>query len=355
MKRLSTFLCVLALLFGVVGVAKANHYVVYSNGTAGANGWDKQAVVTLNASLVAGTEYVLRAKVKSETATTESIQPVPIFSTSENKDTWGNSADVQYLEGRSVTTEFVEQVWYFTAAFTHDKIQFFIGKIGGNVYLDDVSLKVKDGDTEFINNGSITDTNISNWGKNWGGPSFYRWDYSVSATVGADGFATYSAVKAINVDGIVTAYGAKYDGSKIVLTPVTEIPANTGVIIEATAGTYIVPAINSAASIASVNGLLVSDGSIPGDGSTIFALGKKSGVVGFVKVKNGVNIPAGKAYIVIPATARDFIGFDEETTAIETVQQNAKADNQYFNLAGQRVAQPTKGLYIVNGKKVVLH
>ena len=351
---MSTFLCTLALLFGVVGVAKANHYVVYSNGTAGANGWDKQAVVTLNASLVAGTEYVLRAKVKSETATTEQIQPVPIFSTSENKDTWGNSADVQYLEGRSVTTEFVEQVWYFTAAFTHDKIQFFIGKIGGNVYFDDVSLKVKDADTEFINNGSITNTNISNWGKNWGGPLFYRWDYSVPATVGSDGFATFSAVKAINVDGIVTAYGAKYDGSKIVLTPVTEIPANTGVIIEAAAGTYTIPAINSASALGSINELQVSNGSVTGNGSTIYALGKKGTKVGFIKVANGVTIPAGKAYLVISASARDFIGFDEDATGIEAVQQEAKADTQYFNLAGQRVAQPAKGLYIVNGKKVII-
>ena len=78
--------------------------------------------------------------------------------------------------------------------------------------------------------------------------------------------------------------------------------------------------------------------------------------MGFVRVKGGVKIPAGKAYLNIatPPAARDFIGFDEETTAIEAIQQNAKADNQYFNLAGQRVAQPTKGLYIVNGKKVII-
>jgi len=75
-----------------------------------------------------------------------------------------------------------------------------------------------------------------------------------------------------------------------------------------------------------------------------------------MKVKNGTKIPAGKAYIVIAGgSAREFIGFGEnETTGIEAVQQNAKADNQYFNLAGQRVAQPTKGLYIVNGKKVII-
>ena len=175
-----------------------------------------------------------------------------------------------------------------------------------------------------------------------------------SIKVGDSGFATYSTDKAINVDGIVTAYGATYDGSKIVLTPVTEIPASTGVIIEAAEGSYDVPVIASASALGSINELQVSDGSVPGDGSTIYALGKKGGVVGFVKVKSGVTIPAGKAYLTLPATARDFIGFGEDVTGVEVVKQESKADNEYFNLAGQRVAQPTKGLYIVNGKKVII-
>ena len=42
-----------------------------------------------------------------------------------------------------------------------------------------------------------------------------------------------------------------------------------------------------------------------------------------------------------------------QPTGIETVK-TAKANGEYFNLAGLRVANPTKGLYIVNGKKVVI-
>ena len=171
--------------------------------------------------------------------------------------------------------------------------------------------------------------------------------------VGDAGYSTFSANKAVKMRG-VTAYGAKYDGSKIVLTPVTEVPAGAGVIIEAAEDTYKIPVIESAAALGSINELQVSDGSVPGDGSTIYALGKKGVVVGFVKVKSGVTIPAGKAYLTLPATARDFIGFGEDVTGVEVVKQESKADNEYFNLAGQRVAQPTKGLYIVNGKKVII-
>jgi len=172
--------------------------------------------------------------------------------------------------------------------------------------------------------------------------------------VGSAGYSTFSANKAVKMRNVI-AYAAKYSGGNVVLTPVTEIPAGAGVIIEAAEDNYKVPVIESASSIASVNDLQVSDGTVTGNGSTIYALGKKGGVVGFVKVKSGVTIPAGKAYLTIPAGARDFIGFDDDdVTSIKSVEQAAKVDNQYFNLAGQRVSQPTKGLYIVNGKKVIL-
>ena len=173
--------------------------------------------------------------------------------------------------------------------------------------------------------------------------------------VGSAGFSTFSASKAVKMRG-VTAYGAKYSGgNKIVLTPVTEIPAGAGVIIEAAEGTYKVPVIEGASSIASVNELLVSDGSVTGDGSTIYALANKSHGVGFYKVQNNLTIPAGKPYLVITTLAPDFLGFDgDDTTSISEMNVNGQADGTYYNLAGQRVAQPTKGLYIVNGKKVVI-
>lgn len=45
----------------------------------------------------------------------------------------------------------------------------------------------------------------------------------------------------------------------------------------------------------------------------------------------------------------------KDATAISTVKaEKAVAAGEYFNLAGQRVQQPAKGLYIVNGKKVIV-
>lgn len=66
-----------------------------------------------------------------------------------------------------------------------------------------------------------------------------------------------------------------------------------------------------------------------------------------------------RCYFTVPAaaTARSLtFDIDEEggTTSINTVQGSGVMVNGYYNLNGQRVAQPTKGLYIVNGKKVVI-
>ena len=50
------------------------------------------------------------------------------------------------------------------------------------------------------------------------------------------------------------------------------------------------------------------------------------------------------------------IGSDTGTTDIQTldVERGKTNDRTIYNMNGQRVAQPTKGLYIVNGKKVVI-
>ena len=67
------------------------------------------------------------------------------------------------------------------------------------------------------------------------------------------------------------------------------------------------------------------------------------------------DLAANKAYLAVPTTnsAREGLWFGDDVTAIETVKTQ-QADGQYFNLAGQKVQNPTKGLYIVNGKKVII-
>ena len=170
------------------------------------------------------------------------------------------------------------------------------------------------------------------------------------AVVGEAGYATFSSI--MNVDmADVKAYVANYDGEKVVLTPVTKIPANNAVIIEAAAGTYELTNIESADAIAD-NDLLVSNGTVAGDGSSIYVLANKDNKVGFYLLKSGDKIPAGKAYLQVSASGREFIGFAEDVTAIKSVE-TVKADGAIYNLAGQQVKNAQKGIFVINGKKVI--
>ena len=81
--------------------------------------------------------------------------------------------------------------------------------------------------------------------------------------------------------------------------------------------------------------------------------------VGFYRAANQT-VATNRAYLqtTFNATAARAltIVFDEESTGIQKIESAAanKENGAYYNLAGQRVAQPTKGLYIVNGKKYVV-
>ena len=102
------------------------------------------------------------------------------------------------------------------------------------------------------------------------------------------------------------------------------------------------------------NELLVSDGTVTGNGD-IYALGKKNGVVGFYRIADGETVPAGKAYLTISSTARDFYALGDETTGIVGNKREPITNNCYYDLQGRKVnGQLKKGLYIVNGKKVII-
>lgn len=55
----------------------------------------------------------------------------------------------------------------------------------------------------------------------------------------------------------------------------------------------------------------------------------------------------------VGARGVDYIGFNGEAEGIDEVESTMNIGGIFYNLAGQRVVQPTKGLYIVNGKKVL--
>ena len=170
------------------------------------------------------------------------------------------------------------------------------------------------------------------------------------------GWATYVASDDVSFKASgVTAYTAKVNGAYVDLTEVEEIPVGTPVVLKAVKqGSYTIMKTSDVAEVAD-NELKASDATaaVVGDGS-IYALGKDaSGQVGFNRVANGVQVPVGKAYLVVSAGVRDFLAFAEgEADAIQSLRENA-VDGVAYDLSGRRVSKTVKGLYIVNGKKVV--
>ena len=119
----------------------------------------------------------------------------------------------------------------------------------------------------------------------------------------------------------------------------------------------------------SINGLTVKDGvgndyNVTHDNIRAFNINTADSrnPIGFYKVKNNVtNIPGNKAFLVLTSTeaqAKSFVLEFEDggTTGIETIENSKRStdDGVYYDLQGRRVENPTRGIYIVNGKKVVI-
>ena len=185
-------------------------------------------------------------------------------------------------------------------------------------------------------------------------------------------YATYSATQASDFSGTgVTVFTARVSDDCVLLSEVADgiVPANVGVVLYkdiAENEMVTVPATTCAATAIDGNELLVSDGTVRGNGSTLFALANKNQGVGFYRVKNGTTIPAGRPYLVISnSDAREFLGFDEEPDGITCAEEDDGQDFRYFNLSGQSfTTPPAHGLYVVrpvkgglqgtNGKKVLI-
>jgi hypothetical protein len=193
--------------------------------------------------------------------------------------------------------------------------------------------------------------------------------------IGSTGYATYSnADNAINLSGLsgVKAYIAtaiSLEQNKVTLTQVSGVvAANTGLIFiseNKQPGTFNLPIASSTGTTYNNNLLLPSYANTtlsPSDAwYTYYVLvQRENNSVKFAEVYSYDAQPgAGKAYLRTSknqASARTrglSIEINDGTTGINAVE-NEQGENVIYNLRGQRVENPTKGLYIINGKKVLI-
>lgn len=146
------------------------------------------------------------------------------------------------------------------------------------------------------------------------------------------------------------------DASKkfVTLNEIAEVPANTGVLLvnETGATTATVTIKDGATATVSDNALVGTLAPHAKEAGDLF-LGNNEGVVGFYDWA-GTSLVANRAYIpAAKAAGLRALLFDNTTTGVNAATLN-NASQKVFDLQGRRVEKAQKGLYIVNGKKVVL-
>ena len=181
-----------------------------------------------------------------------------------------------------------------------------------------------------------------------------------TATVTSAGFGTLVVPFDADVEGDVEAWElTSVDGSsRIQGTKVTTIEANKPVLLK-NEGTLELTAKSGTASYEAspVNGLLHGSYS---QGTAIvgsYVLQKQGENVAFYQVESEhePTIKPFRAYLQASVEARMLMFSFDEATDIHSLQGNNETLNgEYYNLQGLRVVQPTKGLYIKNGKKMII-
>lgn len=196
----------------------------------------------------------------------------------------------------------------------------------------------------------------------WGVEDVNSFTISLNGPYDGKYYATLCLPFTVTLSG-VEAYTLTLNGSKTGLTlsdVITEVPAGTPVLLRGTSAT----ATASIASDATYVSAPLTTTSLTGTfvnksvtANTDYFLGvDENNKAGFYKWE-GTTLKANRAYLPATALASGIKGFTidfDDETAIMDVHERKTSQGSVYNLAGQRVNKPKQGLYIVNGKKVVI-
>lgn len=182
---------------------------------------------------------------------------------------------------------------------------------------------------------------------------------TVSANV-----ATYSSPFPVKLPKGVDAYIAKQEGENIVLQQITgALPANTGVILSSETTTDYIPTARTTEDLATVNAadnkLVATTGSAVDANVNAYVLSQNNGTAVFKKLSaSDRTIAQYKAYLkldgVQSAQLMNFAFAGSDLTGIQNVTETSAKSKTAYDLAGRKVGKLQKGIYIVNGKKVIV-
>lgn len=185
------------------------------------------------------------------------------------------------------------------------------------------------------------------------------------STLAGRNYASYVTTQKLdfgNASGITAYIAEGLNGAKnaVVLNEVDIVPAGTPIIVKTdTQGASVDVNVTTAdADEVSANKLVAGDGttSATADASTTYYYLASDK---FHQATSGT-LQSGKAYLKLtsstpaPELNITVADGDDISTGIDNIKANDAQNGEVYNLNGQRIAQPTKGLYIVNGKKIII-
>ena len=193
----------------------------------------------------------------------------------------------------------------------------------------------------------------------------------IKSSIGEHKIGTFYANEPMTVPEGLTAYVATQaptmngERGTITMTAITDgiIPAQTGVVIRGEKGVYKFRTSETQGTTDICNNLMrgyagsneYEEVALPTNNTTNYVLTVQNGEAGFYRKAAGFKVYKNKAYLNVPGDAKAlgirFVG--EGTTSIEETTDNNQQTTVIYDLTGRRVLSPTKGMYIVNGRKVI--
>ena len=168
-------------------------------------------------------------------------------------------------------------------------------------------------------------------------------------------WATWYGDASLALPEDVTAYVVTgVQGDAVAVEALDYIPAGTGVLLYSETAAESVSAMPYTGEAGTIPTNLLMGGLEAQTVSNAYLLYNNQ----FILAQDGTTVGAHRCYLPMSASAQGIpvlkIGTPGTVTGIETISTNDNGDNTYYNLMGQPVANPTPGIYIRGGKKVIV-
>ena len=185
------------------------------------------------------------------------------------------------------------------------------------------------------------------------------------ANVTSVGVGTWASDSPLDfTDATIKAYYATVEGSTLTFHEINKVPANTGVLlVKAGGATEAIPTFTDDADATTGNVFVPGTGAAvnydAGGGYYNYVLFNGEDGIGFYQANNNT-IAVNRAYVHVGGglSVKSFsLNFDDETGISLTPAPSPEGEGRdaaWYDMTGRRVAQPTKGIYIHGGKKVMI-